>query len=100
LLPGKASARHGITSASGHQPPQPAGHQFLPDTAPANRAVITPESKNYLEPSEYTLAEALRDGGWRTAHIGKWHLGLTPPYCHWQMAPGPDAALLAGASGL
>ena len=36
-----------------------------------------PESKNYLEPAEYTLAEALHDAGYRTAHIGKWHLGLT-----------------------
>src|SRR5688500_6605986 len=26
LLTGKYSARHGITTASGHQPPQPPGH--------------------------------------------------------------------------
>jgi arylsulfatase A-like enzyme len=50
----------------------------------------TPESKNYLEPSEYTLAEALRDAGYRTAHIGKWHLGLTQPY--WPEQQGFDLA--------
>jgi arylsulfatase A-like enzyme len=46
LLTGKYTARHGTTSATGHQPPQPPGYAFLPATAPANRAVITPESKN------------------------------------------------------
>ncbi len=49
-----------------------------------------PESRNYLEPSQYTLAEALRDAGYRTAHIGKWHLGLTKP--HWPEAQGFDTA--------
>ncbi|HUR58098.1 MAG TPA: sulfatase, partial [Opitutaceae bacterium] len=80
LLTGQYSARHGTTSATGHQEPQPPGYQFLPDTAPANRPVITPESKNYLDPANYTLAEALRDAGWQTGHVGKWHIGLTEPY--------------------
>lgn len=90
LLSGKYSARHGITSATGHQPPQPAGQKLLPDSAPANRAMLTPASKNYLDPAEITLAEALRDAGYRTAHIGKWHLGLTPPY--WPEQQGFDVA--------
>jgi len=90
LLTGKYSARHGITSATGHQPPQPAGHKFLPESAPANRPLLAPESKNYLEPSEFTLAEALRAAGYRTAHIGKCHLGLTQP--HWPEQQGFDVA--------
>lgn len=90
LMTGQYSARHGITSASGHQPPQPAGHKFLPDTAPANKQYRLPESKNYLEPSQYTLAEALRDAGYRTGHFGKWHLGLTKP--HWPEQQGFDVA--------
>jgi arylsulfatase A-like enzyme len=90
LLTGKYSARHGITSASGHMPPQPVGYKFLPDTATPKQKVRTPESKNYLEPSEYTLAEALRDAGYRTAHIGKWHLGLTQPY--WPEQQGFETA--------
>ncbi|WP_208300365.1 sulfatase [Prosthecobacter fusiformis] len=76
VLTGKYATRHGILTASGHQPPQAAGHNFLPDEAPANRPMISPESKNYLDPSEITLAEALKGVGYRTAHIGKWHLGL------------------------
>jgi arylsulfatase A-like enzyme len=80
LLSGQYTARHGVTTASGHQPPQPPSYKFLPDTAPANRPMLLPESKNYLDPANTTLAEALRDAGWRTAHIGKWHIGLTEPY--------------------
>jgi arylsulfatase A-like enzyme len=85
LLTGKSSARHGITSATGHQPPQPAGHKFLPDTAAPNQPMLVPQSKNYMEPSEYTLAEALRDAGYRTR-------------AHRQMAPRPHAAALAGTT--
>ncbi|MDE2978123.1 MAG: sulfatase-like hydrolase/transferase, partial [Acidobacteriota bacterium] len=29
---------------------------------------------------EYTLAEALRDGGYSTAFLGKWHLGPTEEF--------------------
>jgi arylsulfatase A-like enzyme len=90
ILTGQYTARHGITTASGHQPPQPAGHVFLKDSAPANAPMITPESKNYLEPSQITLAETLKQNGYRTAHIGKWHLGLTQP--HWPEQQGFDVA--------
>jgi arylsulfatase A len=33
-----------------------------------------------LPVEEHTLAEALYEGGYRTAHIGKWHLG-SEPFC-------------------
>ncbi|WP_430809501.1 MULTISPECIES: sulfatase [unclassified Carboxylicivirga] len=36
-----------------------------------------PEWKMYLDAKEYTLAEAFKDAGYYTAHIGKWHLGET-----------------------
>ena len=90
LLTGQYSARHGITSATGHRPPQPDGFHFLPETAPATQPMLLPESKNYMEPSQSTLAEALHDAGYRTAHIGKWHLGLTQP--HWPEQQGFDVA--------
>ena len=44
-------------------------------------------------PSHYTLAEALRDAGYRTGHIGKWHLGLTEP--HWPDQQGFDVTFFA-----
>jgi len=90
LLTGQYSARHGITSATGHKPPQPAGFDYLSKSGPSHRALLMPESKNYLEPSQYTLAEALRDAGFRTGHFGKWHLGLTEPY--WPEKQGFEVA--------
>lgn len=102
ILSGQYSSRHGVTSASGHQPPQPAGFDFLPKTAPPNQPLVMPISKNFLDPEQYTLAEALRDAGYRTGHFGKWHLGLTEPYWpdksgfdvawHCQPSPGPPGS--------
>jgi len=88
LLTGQYTARHGITTASGHQPPQPEDHVFLKETASPQTAMLTPESKNYLDPKQITLAETLKAAGYRTAHIGKWHLGLTAP--HWPEQQGFD----------
>jgi arylsulfatase A-like enzyme len=80
ILTGKYPARHGITSASGHLHPQPLDHNYMPEAAAPNRKIIHPESKNYLDLEEYTIAEALKDAGYRTAHLGKWHIGLTRKY--------------------
>jgi arylsulfatase A len=41
-----------------------------------NRRVLFPDSKGGLPPREVTIAEALRQQGYTTAHIGKWHLGI------------------------
>ncbi len=90
LLTGQYTARHGITTASGHQPPQAEGHTFLKVTASPNIEMLLPESRNYLEPRQITLAETLKGAGYRTAHIGKWHLGLTQP--HWPEQQGFDVA--------
>ncbi len=87
ILTGQYSSRHGITTAGGHQPPRERG---LPKSAPPNQPFLMPESKTYLDPSHITLAEVLRDAGYRTAHIGKWHLGLTEP--HWPDAFGFEFA--------
>ncbi len=90
ILTGQYSARHRITAPSGHLPPQEPGYKFLPESAPANVSMLLPQSQNYLEPSQVTLAETLRAAGYRTAHIGKWHLGTTEP--HWPEQQGFDVA--------
>ncbi len=44
------------------------------------RGVLFPDSDGGLPQSEVTIAELLKDAGYRTAVIGKWHLGHLPPY--------------------
>lgn len=34
-----------------------------------------PDWTMYLDEKEYTIAEAFKDAGYKTAHFGKWHLG-------------------------
>jgi len=41
-----------------------------------NRRVLFANSAGGLPPAEITLAEALKEQGYATAHIGKWHLGI------------------------
>ena len=36
---------------------------------------LTPKNYLYLEHEEVSIAEVLKDAGYETAHIGKWHLG-------------------------
>jgi len=42
--------------------------------------VLFPKSTNGLPASEWTLAEALKERGYATACIGKWHLGSIPEF--------------------
>lgn len=101
ILTGQYSSRHGVTSASGHQPPRPENVSRYPAKASPQQKFIYANSKNYLDLEYETLSEVLHDAGYRTAHIGKWHLGLTPEYWpdkhgfdvafHAQPSPGPPS---------
>tara|TARA_R110002095_G_scaffold195123_3_gene173614 strand:- start:2328 stop:3752 length:1425 start_codon:yes stop_codon:yes gene_type:complete len=44
------------------------------------RRVLFPDSGGGLPASEITLAEALKDTGYKTACVGKWHLGHLPQF--------------------
>ena len=44
------------------------------------RQVLFPRAHKGLNPEEYTLAEMLKDQGYATACIGKWHLGDQPDF--------------------
>ncbi len=64
IMTGKTPARLGITN---HLPDQA---RFTPD----NPTLLPADCEDRLALDEVTLAERLRDGGYRTAFFGKWHL--------------------------
>lgn len=83
MMSGQAVARHGITAAAGHN--LPVGRQLPP-----------PATRKFMRPEQITLAEALRDAGYATAHLGKWHLGVSPE--HQPAAQGFDTVFSAEPS--
>jgi len=42
-------------------------------------AVLFPQSSQGLHPEEQTIADMLKGSGYKTACVGKWHLGHLPP---------------------
>jgi len=85
IMTGKYPARLRLTTPSGHLPPLP-DEPLIPAEGPPNRKMLLPRSKRFLPADETTIAEALRDAGYATAHVGKWHLGVNPE--HWPEAQG------------
>jgi arylsulfatase A-like enzyme len=67
LMTGKYPARLHITD-------------WIPGQMPTNPKLIVPDWTKYLPLEEVTIAEVLRDAGYATASIGKWHLGGRPYY--------------------
>ncbi len=65
LMTGKYPVRTGITD-------------WIPGMKIPSRAHLAPEpTKRVLDPREFTLGRAFRDGGYETFYVGKWHLGPT-----------------------
>lgn len=104
IMTGLYPARLGITTPSCHEPQVQLEKKLAPPT-PRMRAVNA-LSVTRLKPDYYTLAEALHDAGYATAHFGKWHLGHSGPYepkdqgfdldfPHSPKAAGPGSGYLA-----
>jgi arylsulfatase A-like enzyme len=63
----------------------PAGHlkevvldPVVPERAAPSRKRCTPQSRTRLPNEYFTIAEALKERGYRTGFFGKWHLGRDP----------------------
>ena len=54
--------------------------------------VLFPRHDYGLHPREYTVAELLKDNGYKTAAVGKWHLGHKKSFCRRIMALNPTWA--------
>ncbi len=64
ILTGKHPVRVGITD-------------WIPGSDPKNRKLLAPQDLHQMPLAEQTIAETLRDAGYRTFFAGKWHLGGT-----------------------
>ncbi len=103
ILTGLYPARIGITNPSCHVKEE-IFEEKLADGAPPTIKVLQAISATRLKLEYYTLAEALKDAGYRTGHFGKWHLGLEPydplhqgfdvDFPHWS-GPGPAGSYVA-----
>lgn len=51
-------------------------------TAADNPKLLPPQNPRDIADAEVTIAEVLRDAGYATAHLGKWHLGGGGPERH------------------
>jgi len=96
-------ARIGITAPVCHVKEEKF-EETVREKAPPNQKVIVCDSATRLKLEYYTLAEALKDAGYRTGHFGKWHLGHEPydplhqgfdvDVPHWP-GPGPAGSYVA-----
>lgn len=77
IMTGKYPARLKITAPTGHLPTV-LEEPVIPDTAPPGQKFLMPDSRTQLPLDEYTIAQALKDAGYHTGFIGKWHLGQEP----------------------
>lgn len=77
ILSGKYPARVGLTDFIDN----------LGTHHPLRGKLVDAPYVKQLPLSEYTLASALRDGGYHTFHVGKWHLGMEP---YWPEKHGFD----------
>jgi arylsulfatase A-like enzyme len=77
IMTGLYPARTGITAPECHVP-KVVLEKHLNRSAPPTQKALTAESVTRLDTRYYTLAEAFKANGYRTAHFGKWHLGPSP----------------------
>lgn len=110
ILTGQYPARIGITAPACHV--QQVQLEKKLTAGNPNMKALNAESLTRLKPEYFTLAEALKEAGYKTAHFGKWHLGHNRPqnaddryepkdqgfdfdFPHTPSVPGPGGGYLA-----
>lgn len=77
IMSGTWPTRNGLTGASGHEK-DVRYKSKLQENVGSKPKAIQAISASRIKPEYYTMAEAFKDGGYTTAHIGKWHIGDGP----------------------
>lgn len=80
IMTGRYPSRFELTSATGHLPANPQVDLTPPKKTEAWRKMSPPLIRHFMPVEEITLAEVLKEEGYATCHIGKWHLGEEPYY--------------------
>jgi arylsulfatase A-like enzyme len=78
ILTGQYPARIGITAPACHVAQVQLEKRLVLGKQPTIK-VLNADSLTRLKPDYFTLAEALAEAGYATAHFGKWHLGHNLP---------------------
>ena len=68
ILSGKHPARTMNTTVASGKPPAPFHRR--------GNSFIAPWCRGGMDPKEYTITEALKDNGYTTGHVGKWHVAI------------------------
>jgi arylsulfatase A-like enzyme len=77
LLTGMQPGRLRLTTAAGHLPEEVLD-PVVPTSSSAMHRALEPQSRTRLPADAYTYAQKLKEVGYSTAFIGKWHLGPPP----------------------
>jgi len=78
IMTGLYPSRTGITSAACHLEEVLTNAVLDRNAGTPTQKMLAVKSATRLRLEYFTLAEAFRDAGYRTAHFGKWHLGREP----------------------
>jgi arylsulfatase A-like enzyme len=92
IMTGRSPERFHLTTPAGHLPPNP-DKPLLKDKAEGWKKMIDATTRTFMPLEEVTVAERLKEAGYKTCHIGKWHLGHEP---YWAIHQGFDEVIASG----